>query len=177
MDPRGLFIVHTGQGKGKTTAALGMLLRSLAHGHRCAVFQFIKGEWETGEQRLRDIAAHAGGTLIWQRCGAGFTWKPGALAENARLAQGAWSIVQAHLVDPGLRFLLLDELNLVLHHGFLRVDDVLRDLRNRVASQHVVLTGRHAPEAILEAADLVTEMREVKHPFHHGVPAQAGIEF
>ena len=153
---RGLLIVHTGDGKGKTTAALGMLLRSLAHGNACAVVQFLKGERATGEQALEKAASVLGGSLAWTRCGLGFTW-------TTR--------------DPGLRFLLLDELNLALDKGQLDTAEVLDALRGRRPGLHVVVTGRRAPQALLEAADLVTEMRALKHPLQAGIPAQAGIEF
>jgi len=154
-----------------------MLLRSLAHGHRCAVLQFIKGDRPSGEQRLLEACERLGGTLEWHRYGAGFTWKSGAEARNQALARGGWAQAQGILANPEVRFVLFDELNVVLHHGFLEVEAVLQDLRRRPATQHVVVTGRHAPQVLVEAADLVTEMREVKHPFRWGVPAQAGIEF
>ena len=174
---RGLLIVHTGDGKGKSTAALGMLLRSLAHGHACAVVQFLKGERATGEQALEKAASVLGGSLVWTRCGLGFTWTTRDLDAERRAAQDGWARVARHLADPGLRFLLLDELNLALDKGQLDTAEVLDALRGRRPGLHVVVTGRRAPQALLEAADLVTEMRALKHPLQAGIPAQAGIEF
>jgi cob(I)alamin adenosyltransferase len=171
---RGLVLVHTGDGKGKSTAALGMLVRSLGHGFRCAVVQFIKGSQATGETAL--VRAFPG-QLTWDRCGDGFTWDTQDRdADIARVREG-WAIAKAHLQDPDLRFLLLDEFNVVLQYGYFPVEELLEALAARPEDQHVVLTGRGAPQALLEAADLVTEMRELKHPFHAGVQAQAGLEF
>lgn len=171
---RGLLMVHTGSGKGKTTAALGMLVRALGHGFRCAVVQFLKGEHSTAEVILSRVS---GAALSWDRCGQGFTWKTRDREGDIRLAQEGWAVVRRHLADPELRFLLLDELNIVLRHGLLDTDQVLAELRARRPGLHVVITGRGAPEALLEAADLATEMRELKHPFQAGIQAQPGIEF
>ena len=174
---KGLLMVHTGSGKGKTTAAMGMLVRSLGHGHPCAVVQFIKGPQPTGEQTLERLAQSTGGRLAWDRCGEGFTWNTQDRERDAAHAREGWTIVRGHLADPELRFLLLDELNIVLRHGFLDTARVLAELQARPRDLHVVITGRGAPEALLEAADLVTEMRDLKHPFRAGIKAQAGIEF
>lgn len=176
-ETKGLLIVHTGNGKGKTTAAVGMLVRSLGHGHKCAVVQFLKGPQPTAEALLAKVADSLGGALTWARCGEGFTWRNTDKTRDQELAQIGWEQVKQHLADPDLRFLLLDELNIVLQHHFLDTKTVLADLLARQPRLHVVMTGRGAPEAILEAADLVTEMREHKHPFHSGTKAQAGIEF
>lgn len=168
---RGLIIVHTGDGKGKTTAAFGMLARHLAHGKTCAVVQFIKGGGDPVEKLLR------GPRLRWHRVGEGFTWDTqDREADIARCREG-WSLAQEYLQDPAVDFLLLDELNVVLSFNYLPLDEVLAALRGKRAPLHVVCTGRGAPAALIELADLVTEMREVKHPFHAGVKAQAGIEF
>jgi cob(I)alamin adenosyltransferase len=174
---KGLLMVHTGNGKGKSTAALGMLVRSLGHGHRCAVVQFIKGEQATAEVVLARVAEAMGGTLAWDRCGQGFTWDTQNLEADIAHAREGWEIVRHHLADPALGFLMLDELNIVLRHGFLDTAEVLRELQSRRPALHVVLTGRGASEALMEAADLVTEMKEVKHPFHAGIKAQPGIEY
>jgi len=176
-DSKGLLIVHTGNGKGKTTAALGMLVRSLGHAHKCAVVQFIKGSQPTSETLLAKVASSLGGSLTWERCGEGFTWRNADKTRDLELAQQGWEKVKALLADPELRFLMLDELNIVLQHRFLDTETVLADLLARQPKLHVVLTGRGAPEAILQAADLVTEMKEHKHPFQAGIQAQAGIEF
>jgi cob(I)alamin adenosyltransferase len=171
---RGLVLVHTGNGKGKSTAALGMLVRSLGHGFKSAVVQFIKGEQPTAETSL--VQAYPG-LLRWDRCGDGFTWDTqDRSADIARVREG-WALVLRHLADPDLRFLLLDEFNVVLQYGYFPVEELLEALATRPEHLHVVLTGRGAPQALIEVADLVTEMRELKHPFHQGVQAQAGLEF
>ncbi len=173
-DKRGLVLIHTGNGKGKSTAALGMLVRSLGHGFKCAVVQFIKGEQPTAETSL--VQAYPG-RLTWDRCGDGFTWDTqDRAADIARVREG-WAIVQRHLADPELSFLCLDEFNVVLQYGYFPVEELLEALAARPESQHVVITGRGAPQALIDVADLVTEMREVKHPFQQGVQAQAGLEF
>lgn len=174
---KGLLIVHTGNGKGKSTAALGMLVRSLGHGFPCAVVQFIKGDQTTAETRLTQVASALGGSLAWDRCGQGFTWKTQDLEGDCARAQAGWAIARRHLANPEMRFLLLDELAIVLRHGFLDTQEVLSELSARRPDLHVVITGRGAPEALLEAADLVTEMRDLKHPFRAGIKAQPGIEF
>lgn len=174
---KGLLMVHTGNGKGKSTAALGMLVRSLGHGFPCAVVQFIKGEQATAETMLAQVAPAFGGSLAWDRCGQGFTWNTQDLDADRAHAREGWELVRQHLSNPELRFLLLDELAIVLRHGLLDTAAVLAELQARRPKLHVVITGRGAPEALLEAADLVTEMREVKHPFKAGIKAQPGIEF
>nr|WP_320132645.1 cob(I)yrinic acid a,c-diamide adenosyltransferase [uncultured Holophaga sp.] len=174
---QGLLMVHTGEGKGKTTAAIGMLVRSLGHGHKCAVVQFIKGPQPTAETLLAGFAESLGGSLAWDRCGEGFTWRSKDHTRDRELAAQGWSRVREHLADPELRFLLLDELNIVLNYHFLDTDTVLAELQARQPQLHVVVTGRGAPESLMEAADLVTEMKEHKHPFRAGIKAQAGLEF
>ena len=168
---KGLLIVHTGDGKGKTTAALGMLLRSLGHGHKCAVLQFIKGDRATAESLL------ASPLLSWERVGEGFTWDTQSRERDTEKAREGWAKALAHLADPDLRFLLLDELNIVLSYGYLPVEEVVEALKAKREDLHVVVTGRGAPEALIGIADLVTEMKEIKHPFGQGVRAQAGIEY
>jgi len=174
---KGLLMVHTGSGKGKSTAALGMLVRSLGHGYKCAVVQFIKGEQATAEVVLEQVAQALGGALSWDRCGQGFTWDTQDREADLAHAQEGWAIVRRHLADPELRFLMLDELNIVLRQGLLETTQVLAELQARRPELHVVLTGRGAPSALIEAADLVTEMKDIKHPFQAGIKAQAGIEF
>lgn len=173
----GLLIVHTGNGKGKTTAALGMLLRSLGHGQKCAVVQFIKGNLETSETKLVAVAEALGGQLEWTRCGEGFTWTMKDREQSIKLSEEGWAKAKGHLQDPELKFLLLDELNIALKHEFLDLDTVLRDLQSRHPHLNVVVTGRNAPQALMDAADLVTEMTEIKHPLKKGVKSQAGIEY
>jgi cob(I)alamin adenosyltransferase len=171
---KGLVVVHTGNGKGKTTAAVGMLVRALGHGFKCAVVQFVKGDLGTAETVL---TAFAGGRLTWERVGEGFTWNTQDRDRDAAHAAAGWARVQALMADPDLRFLLLDELNIVLGHGYLPLEPVLAALRAKRADLHIVITGRGAPPDLIELADLVTEMKELKHPFKAGIKAQAGIEF
>lgn len=168
---KGLLIVHTGDGKGKTTAALGMLLRALGHGFKCAVLQFIKGDRATAESLL------ASPLLSWERVGEGFTWDTQSRDRDMAKAREGWEKALVHMADPDLKFLLLDELNIVLSYGYLPVEEVVEALKAKREDLHVVVTGRGAPDALIAAADLVTEMKEIKHPFKAGVRAQAGIEF
>jgi cob(I)alamin adenosyltransferase len=168
---KGLLIVHTGDGKGKTSAALGMLLRSLGHGFKCAVVQFIKGDRGSAETLLKSPL------LSWERVGEGFTWDTQSKARDTQKAREGWNRVLEHLADPDLKFLLLDELNIVLAYHYLPVAEVVEALKAKRPDLHVVVTGRGAPPELIELADLVTEMKEIKHPFTQGVQAQAGIEF
>lgn len=170
-EQRGLLIVHTGDGKGKSTAGFGMLARMVAHGRRSAVVQFIKGGADAAERALH------GPNLRWHSVGDGFTWNTQDRAADVASCREGWALALGYLKDPDTEFLLLDELNIVLAYDYLPVAEVLAGLAARPARQHVVVTGRGAPEELVAQADLVTEMREVKHPFKSGVRAQAGIEF
>lgn len=172
---KGLIIVHTGNGKGKTTAALGMVLRSLGHGYPVAIVQFIKGAWEPAEK-----AAFApwGEQLQFHAMGEGFTWETQDRDRDIQMAQQAWQKARSFIQDPQYHLVLLDEVNIALKLGYLTVDTVLAGLQEKPQDSHVILTGRGAPAELIEAADLVTEMTLVKHPFREqGVKAQAGIEF
>jgi cob(I)alamin adenosyltransferase len=171
---KGLLIVHTGPGKGKSTAAFGLLLRMLGHGRRVAVMQFIKGAWSTGE---RTVLERFGDLVTWHSMGEGFTWETQDRVRDVAACRRAWERAKALLADPGLSLLVLDELNIALRYDYLPLDEVLADLAARRADLHVVVTGRNAKPALVEAADLVTEMTVVKHHFAAGVKAQAGIEF
>jgi cob(I)alamin adenosyltransferase len=172
---KGLLIVHTGRGKGKSTAAFGLVLRALGHGWRIGIVQFIKGAWTTGE---RDVLETRFADLIsWHAMGEGFTWETQDRARDIAAAQAAWAKAKALMNDPGIRLVVLDELNVALRYDYLPADEVVADLARRRPDLHVVVTGRNAPAALLEAADLVTEMNPVKHHFDAGVKAQAGIEF
>ncbi len=171
---KGLLMVHTGNGKGKSSAALGMLIRSLGHGYRCAVVQFIKGERATAETALQQAFPSL---LQWDRVGEGFTWDTQDRASDIATCRAGWEIVRAHLADPTLKFLLLDELNIVLSYDYLPLEEVMSDLLAKREDLHVVVTGRGAPQPLMDAADLVTEMKEIKHPFKAGIKAQPGIEF
>jgi cob(I)alamin adenosyltransferase len=172
---RGLTIVHTGAGKGKTTAALGMVLRSLGHGHRVAIVQFIKGAWEPAEKRAFE---HWGEQLIFHATGGGFTWETQDRARDKQLAQAGWQVALDYLGDAAFKLVLLDEVNVALRKAYLCVEQVLEGIARRPANTHVVLTGRNAPDELIERADLVTEMTLIKHPLkQQRVRAQAGIEF
>ncbi len=172
---KGLVIVHTGDGKGKTTAALGMVMRALGHGYRVGIVQFIKGAWEPAEKAVLGRWADQ---LTFQAMGEGFTWETQDRQRDAELAQAAWSTALDLIRDPAYRLVLLDEVNIALKLGYLTVEQVLAGLAEKPADSHVILTGRGAPAALIEQADLVTEMKLVKHPFREqGVKAQPGIEF
>lgn len=172
---KGLIIVHTGNGKGKTTAALGMVLRSLGHGHRVAIVQFIKGAWQPAEKA---VLGQWPEQLVFQAMGEGFTWETQDRDRDQAHVQAAWQQALAHMQNSEYQLVLLDEINIALKHGYLSLDAVLAGLATRSADSHVILTGRGAPAALIEQADLVTEMTLVKHPFQEqGVKAQPGIEF
>ena len=173
-EERGLVIVHTGTGKGKSTAAFGMVMRSIGHGMRVGIVQFIKGVWDTGE---RHVLQHFPELVTCRAMGEGFTWDTQDRARDIAAARAAWDAARAMIADPGYRLILLDELNIVLRYDYLPIAEVVETLRAKPRDLHVVVTGRNAPPALIEAADLVTEMTLVKHPFRGGVKAQAGIEF
>jgi cob(I)alamin adenosyltransferase len=173
-EERGLVIVHTGAGKGKTTAAFGMVLRCIGHGMRVGVVQFVKGKWSTGE---RDVLAKFPDLVTCRAMGEGFTWDTQDRARDIAAARAAWETAKAMIADPGYGMVLLDELNIVLRYDYLPLDEVLDVLRAKPRDLHVVITGRNAKPELIELADLVTEMTMVKHPFRAGVRAQAGIEF
>jgi len=175
-EERGLIIVHTGKGKGKSSAAFGMIFRAIAHGMPCAVVQFIKGGMETGERTL--ITTHFADICQFHTMGEGFTWETQDRSRDVEMAAAAWDKAKALISDPGIRMVLLDEINIALRYDYLDADEVTEWLRlNKPEMTHVILTGRNAAEAVIEAADLVTEMELVKHPFRSGVKAQAGVEF
>ena len=172
---RGLVIVHTGAGKGKTTAALGMVLRSLGHGHKVAIVQFIKGAWEPAEKRAFEPW---GAQLEFHATGEGFTWETQDRARDKAVAQAGWEIALRYLADARYRLVLLDEVNIALRNGYLSVEQVIAGIDLRPHETHVVLTGRGAPDELIERADLVTEMKLIKHPLKvKHIRAQAGIEF
>jgi cob(I)alamin adenosyltransferase len=169
----GLLLVYTGQGKGKTTAALGLVFRALGRGFRVAVVQFIKGKWKTGER----LFAEGLPNLTFLVMGRGFTWESDDLSRDRAAAQAAWREAAALIGGGEHRVVILDELTYVLNYGFVPAAEVVEALRARPAHVHVVITGRNAPEALLEVADLVTEMRSLKHPFERGRKAELGIDF
>ena len=173
-EERGLLIVHTGAGKGKSTAAFGMVLRCIGHGMRVGIVQFVKGAWATGE---RDVLARFPDLVTCRAMGEGFTWDTQDRARDIAAARAAWDMAKQMIDDPAYRLVLLDELNIVLRYDYLPIEEVIAALTAKPRDLHVVVTGRNAPAALIEAADLVTEMTLVKHPFRAGVKAQRGIEF
>ena len=171
---KGLLIVHTGPGKGKSTAAFGLALRALGRGWRVGVVQFIKGAWETGE---RKAFARFADQMVWRTMGEGFTWETQDRARDVAAAEAAWAEALNMMADPTIRLLVLDELNIALRSDYLPLADIVAALRARRDDLHVVVTGRNAKPELIAAADLVTEMTLVKHHFAAGVRAQEGIEF
>ena len=171
---KGLLIVHTGPGKGKTTAAMGLVLRALGYGWRVGIVQFIKGAWDTGEKHA---LARFDDLVSWHTMGEGFTWETQDRARDVAAAERAWDQAQALMDDPTIRLLVLDELNIALRYDYLPLEAVVARLRTRREDLHIVVTGRNAKAPLIEAADLVTEMALVKHHFAGGVKAQQGIEF
>lgn len=171
---KGLLIVNTGPGKGKSTAAFGLALRMLGHGRKVAVVQFIKGAWETGE---RAALATFGEKVIWHTMGEGFTWDTQDLKRDVEAAGRAWEKAKEVMALPEVGLVILDEMNIALRYDYLDLETVIADLAARREGLHVIVTGRNAKPALIEAADMVTEMTLVKHHFKAGVKAQAGIEF
>ncbi len=169
---KGLLLVHTGNGKGKSSSAFGMVARALGHGMRVGVAQFIKGRSDTGEEaffRRQD-------NVTWHVLGEGFTWDTQNLERDTETARQGWAVVQTMLRDPTINLIVLDELTYPLKYRWLDINQVLEDLQNRPPMQHVVVTGRAAPEALCDAADTVSEMRDIKHAFRAGITAQKGID-
>src|SRR6202047_4737306 len=171
---KGLLIVHTGKGKGKSTAAFGLLLRALGHEWPCGVVQFVKGAWDTGERRA---LLRFSDLVSWHTMGEGFTWETQDRARDVAAAAAAWEKAKALMADPAIKLLVLDELNIAVRYDYLPVAEVVATLRARRPDLHVVVTGRNAKPEMLDAADLVTEMSLVRHHFAAGVKAQEGIEF
>ena len=175
-EEKGLIMVHTGKGKGKSSSGFGMIMRCIAHGMPCAVVQFIKGNWDTGEKTfLRD---RFGDECRFFVSGEGFTWETQDRDRDIAAAENGWRIAKEQILDPEIQFVLLDEINIALRYDYLDIDEVVDFLlTQKPAMTHVCLTGRNAKPELIEAADLVTEMALVKHPFSDGVKAQKGVEF
>ena len=171
---RGLLIVHTGKGKGKSTAAFGMVFRCIGHGFKSGVIQFIKGAWNTGE---RTVLEQFPDLVTIKAVGEGFTWETQDRARDIAHAREGWEEAKRLIADPSYKMVMLDELNIVLRYDYLPMEEVLDVLKSRPMDKHIVITGRNAREELIEIADLVTEMEQVKHPFRSGVKAQAGVEF
>ncbi|MES2541851.1 MAG: cob(I)yrinic acid a,c-diamide adenosyltransferase [Pseudomonadota bacterium] len=173
---KGLIIVHTGAGKGKSSSGFGMILRCVAHGMPSAVVQFIKGAWDTGERRL--ITTHFSDLCQFHAMGEGFTWETQDKTRDIAAARAGWEKAKELIRNPEVRMVLLDEINIALRYDYLDIAEVLDFLKSeKPPLTHVVLTGRNAKEELIEAADLVTEMTLVKHPFRAGIKAQPGVEF
>ena len=171
---KGLLIVHTGKGKGKSTAAFGLVLRALGHGKKVGIVQFVKGKWETGERAALEKFADQ---ITINTMGEGFTWETQDRQRDIAAAQAAWEKAKALIADDVHDIVLLDELNIVLRYDYLDIAEVVAALNTRPAMKHVIVTGRNAKDEMIGAADLVTDMTQVKHPFRSGVKAQIGIEF
>ena len=171
---KGLIIVHTGKGKGKSTAAFGMVLRCIGHGMKVGVVQFIKGKWDTGE---RSVLEKFPDQIEIKALGEGFTWETQDRARDIAFARAAWDEGKRMMSDPSFQFVLLDEINIALRYDYLPIEEVIDFLKAKRPDLHVCLTGRNAKDELIAIADLVTEMEMVKHPFRDGVKAQAGVEF
>lgn len=170
----GLLIVHTGKGKGKSTAAFGMVCRAIGHGMKIGVVQFVKGKWETGERKVLEAFPDQ---VSIRTMGEGFTWDTQSLERDVAAARGAWEAAKELMADPEVGMVLMDELNIVLRYDYLPIAEVVETLKAKRPDLHVIVTGRNAKDELIEAADLVTDMTMVKHPFRSGFKAQAGIEF
>jgi cob(I)alamin adenosyltransferase len=171
---KGLLIVHTGKGKGKSTAAFGMVFRSIGHGMKAGVVQFVKGAWATGERTVLEKFPEL---VTIKAMGEGFTWETQDRERDIAHARSGWEEAKRMIADPQYRLVLLDELNIVLRYDYLPTEEVVTVLRDKPADKHVIVTGRNAKDELIEIADLVTEMEQIKHPFRSGVKAQKGIEF
>ena len=175
-DEKGLVIVHTGKGKGKSTAAFGMIFRNIAHGRKCAVIQFIKGGMSTGERDL--ILDKFSEDCAFHTMGEGFTWETQDKSRDIEMAQAAWAKAKEEILDESNHMVLLDEINIAIRYDYIDIKDVVEFLSNQKPTMtHVVLTGRNAKEDLIEVADLVTEMELIKHPFRSGIKAQIGVEW
>jgi cob(I)alamin adenosyltransferase len=175
---RGVLVINTGNGKGKSSAAFGVVARALGHDIKVAVIQFVKGRSDTGEEGFyRKVAQAVPGSLVWHVSGEGFTWETQDGARDAAAAQAAWSMACGYLADPAIGLVVLDEFTYALKYGWLEAAPVLAALAARPPMQHVIITGRGAPEALVEAADTVTDMTLVKHAFKAGVKAMPGLEW
>src|SRR6185295_1426077 len=171
---KGLLIVHTGKGKGKSTAGFGMVFRAIGHGMRVGVVQFVKGAWATGERTLLEKFPDL---VTIKAMGEGFTWETQDRERDVAQAHAAWEEAKRMIADPAYKMVMLDELNIVLRYDYLPLAEVIDVLRARPEGKHVIVTGRNARDEMIEIADLATEMEQIKHPFRAGVKAQAGIEF
>ena len=173
-EERGLIIVHTGKGKGKSTAAMGLAMRCIGHGLKVGIVQFVKGVWQTGERAVLDDYPDL---VTIKAMGEGFTWDTQDRQRDLAAAQNAWAMVKQMMAEEAYHMVIADELNIVLRYNYLPIDEIIETLKAKRADLHVVVTGRNAKPELIEIADLVTEMSQIKHPFRSGVKAQIGIEF
>ena len=173
-EERGLIMVHTGKGKGKSTAAMGLAMRAMGHGLKVGIVQFVKGVWETGERAILDDYPDL---VTIKAMGEGFTWDTQDRQRDLAAARNAWQAVKAMMDDPAYHIVIADELNIVLRYDYLPIAEIIETLTAKRADLHVLVTGRNAKPELIEIADLVTEMTQIKHPFRSGVKAQVGIEF
>ena len=171
---KGLVMVHTGKGKGKSTAAFGMVFRAIGNGMRVGVVQFVKGKWGTGERKVLEAFPDQ---VEMATMGEGFTWETQDRSRDIAAATGAWEKAKAMIMDEKLDMVLLDELNIVLRYDYLDINEIIEFLKSKPEMKHVIITGRNAKDELIEFADLVTEMEMIKHPFRSGVKAQVGVEF
>ena len=178
QEERGVLVINTGNGKGKSSSAFGVVARAIGHGMKVAVIQFVKGRSDTGEEDFyRRVAEWIPGSVSWHVSGEGFTWETQDSSRDAAAARAAWELARNYLADPGIGLVVLDEFTYAFKYGWLDVAPVLAALAGRPPMQHVIITGRGAPEALVEAADTVTEMALVKHAFKAGVKAMPGLEW
>ena len=171
---KGLIMVHTGKGKGKSTAAMGLAIRAIGHGMKVGIVQFVKGVWATGE---RDMLDKFPDLVTIKAMGDGFTWETQDRVRDIKAAETAWAMAQEMIADEAYAMVILDELNIVLRYDYIPIAGVIETLKAKPEDLHVIITGRNAKEELIDIADLVTEMTLIKHPFRSGVKAQAGIEF
>mgnify|MGYP002725640380 CR=1 FL=1 len=171
---KGLVIVHTGKGKGKSTAAMGLAIRAIGHGMKVGIIQFVKGVWETGE---RDVLNKFPDLVTIKAMGDGFTWETQDRERDIKAAETAWAAAKDMIASGDYKMVILDELNIVLRYDYIPLDDVIETLKSKPEDIHVVVTVRNAKDDLIEVAELVTEMTMVKHPFRSGIKAQAGVEF
>jgi cob(I)alamin adenosyltransferase len=174
---KGLLVIYTGEGKGKSTAAFGMVYRALGWGHKVSVIQFMKGKWKTGDRKFAEKLMETHPAFHWSTMGEGFTWESEDLNIDKAAAQAAWAKAKGLIQSGELFLLVLDEITYAINFQFIDLADVVETIKNRPANLSMVLTGRQVPAELVEIADLVTEMKKIKHPFDQGIPAKPGVDF
>ncbi|HTA75813.1 MAG TPA: cob(I)yrinic acid a,c-diamide adenosyltransferase [bacterium] len=174
---KGLLVIYTGEGKGKSTAAFGMVYRALGWGHKVSVIQFMKGKWKTGDRKFAEKLMETHPAFHWSTMGEGFTWESEDLNIDKAAAQAAWAKAKGLIQSGELFLLVLDEITYAINFQFIDLADVVETIKNRPTNLSMVLTGRKVPAELVEIADLVTEMKKIKHPFDQGIPAKPGVDF